>query len=195
MANLNDYSPERLADRAQIQDVLYQSCRAIDRLDLNAIRRAFHPGAVDKHGMYNGDVEGFIKWLDDRHKPIIFSAHSISNMLIEFAGPDIAIVETYVQGLQRYAADASASLKQLSGSAQGKGGAEIDMTVFCRYVDRFERRGGEWRIQERAVVFDSLRMSEVPADAPKMSNEWILGERRDRVDYVYEVRAAVGLID
>ena len=28
----NDYSPERLADRAQIQDVMYRWCRAIDRL-------------------------------------------------------------------------------------------------------------------------------------------------------------------
>jgi len=195
MTTQNDYSPERMADRAQIQDVMYRSCRAIDRLDLDAIRRAFHPGAIDKHGMYNGDVEGFIKWLDNRHKPIGFSMHSISNMLIEFAGPDTAIVETYVQGLQRHPANATASLGQLSGGVEAKGGMGVDITVCCRYVDRFERRNGEWRIQERAVVFDSTRMYEVPADAPKMGEDWIVGKRRDRADYIYEVRAAVGLRD
>lgn len=187
-----DYSPERLSDRAQIQDAMYRWCRAIDRLDLDTIRDVFHSDATDTHGLYNGDVEGLISWIGARHKTIPFSMHSISNMLIEFAGLDTAVVETYCVAVQRYTAKGAAVMTHLSGGVQGESETEMDMVAYCRYVDRFERRNGEWRIANRVVVYDSLMMNEVPKSAPKMSTAWTLGQR-NKTDYIYQAREASGL--
>jgi hypothetical protein len=85
--NPNDYSPERIADRMQIQDTMYRWCRSVDRLDFDAMRQVFHPEAVDHHGAFDGGVEGLIDWIGNRHRTIPFSMHAVSNMLIEFAGP------------------------------------------------------------------------------------------------------------
>jgi ketosteroid isomerase-like protein len=177
MAISDDYSPERLADRAQIQDVMLRWCRAIDRLDLEAIRSVFHPGATDNHGMYNGDIDGLVKWIGERHKGIPFSMHSIANMTIEFGGPDTAVVETYCFAVQRYSADGGSSLTQLSGGTSGKAGSATDLMAFGRYIDRFERKNGEWRIQKRTMVYDSTMMFEVPANAPRMAANWVVGQR------------------
>ena len=79
--SFNDqYSPARIADRMQIQDVMYKWCRAIDRLDSDGMRAVFHPGATDDHGPYQGDVEGLVAWVRERHKPIPFSSHQISEV-------------------------------------------------------------------------------------------------------------------
>jgi len=57
MTAADDYSPERLADRAAITDVMYRWCRAVDRLDVEGIRGVFHPDAIDNHGPFIGIVD------------------------------------------------------------------------------------------------------------------------------------------
>lgn len=198
MTTAQDYSIERLADRAQIQDVMLRWCRAIDRLDYEGIRSVFHPDAIDVHGIYNGGVDGLIEWIRGRHKTIPSSMHNVTNMLIEFAGADTALAETYCFAIQRYPADGGPSLAAPAGAQAGKNAgkkaAAIDLMGCARYVDRFERREGEWRIAHRTVVFDSWIMHEVSEDTPKMGADWTVG-RRDRRDPVYLARAALGLID
>jgi hypothetical protein len=192
MDRKDQYTPERIADRMQIQDLMYRWCRAVDRLDFDGIREIFHPDAIDSHGAYEGDIDGLIAWIKNRHKPIPFSVHQISNLLIEFATPDLALVETYIWSVQRYPPNAKASLAQLSGGKEGKPGVGIDMTGCSRYIDRFERRNGEWRISRRTVVFGIKMMHEIPGDAPEMRPEWI-NQRRDRDDWIFRERRALGL--
>jgi len=192
MSVMNQYSIERIADRMAIQDVMYKWCRAIDRLDSDGMRAVFHPDALDNHGPYTGGVEGLIEWIRERHKPIPFSSHQVSNMLIEFATPDLALVETYVRALQRYPADAKASLAQLSGGQAGRPGVGMDLLTSSRYVDRFERRNGEWRIAQRSLIQDWKQLLEVPENAPQPKAGWIVG-RRDAQDFVYQERARLGI--
>lgn len=193
MPGNQDYSPERMVDRAQIQDVMYRWCRAIDRQDFDAIRAVFHSDAIDSHGIYSGGIDGLIDWIRERHRTIPMSMHMIGNMLIEFADLDTAIVETYNMTVQRYPAEASASFAQLAGGVAGSGGGASDLIACCRYVDRFERRNGEWRVAERTVVFDSTMMFPVAAGAPKMSETWTQGKRGNHADFLYQVRAAAGI--
>jgi hypothetical protein len=193
MPMTNDYSPERLADRAQIQDVMYRWCRAVDRLDEDAIRGVFHPDAIDNHGPFVGGVEDLIVWLTGRHRTIPFSMHLVSNMLIEFAGKDSALAETYIFAALRYSADGKAALAAFTGGTAGQPGAATDSLSWARYIDRFERRGGEWRIARRTVAFDSSLMQDVPADAPAFDPSWAVG-RRDKDDPIYRERAAMGLV-
>ena len=48
-----------LKDRQEIYDCLMRYCRGIDRLDRDMLLSAYHPDAVDDHGVYVGGVEGF----------------------------------------------------------------------------------------------------------------------------------------
>jgi hypothetical protein len=186
------FSPQRVADRMAIQDLMYRWCRSADRLDFELMRSVFHPDAVDDHGAFKGGVEELVAWIRERHRTITFSAHRLSNMLIEFAGPDIALVETYAEAVQRYPADGKAALAQLSGGQQGTSGAAAVLNSYVRYVDRFERRNGEWRIARRTVVQDWKRISDLPPDDWKPTPGWPAG-RRDREDPVYLARADLGL--
>ena len=188
----DQYTIERIADRMAIQDVIYKWCRAIDRLDDDGMRAAFHADAIDNHAAYVGGVEGLVQWVRERHKPIPFSSHQVSNILIEFANPDLALVETYIRTLQRYPADAKASLAQLSGGQAGKPGVGTDLLTASRYVDRFERRNGEWRIAQRTLIQDWKQFIDVPDNLPLPKPGWIVG-RRDKEDYIYRARAELGI--
>jgi SnoaL-like domain len=186
------YSPARIADRMAIQDAMYRWCRAVDRLDFDGIRDAFHPDGRDNHGIFSGGVDGLVEWIRERHKNIPFSMHSVSNILIEFAGPDLALVETYIRTVQRYPADATASLSQLSGGQLGKTEFGVDLMTCSRYIDRFERRNGEWRILRRTLVQDWKQMVDVAPNAPKALPGWTVG-RRDSEDAIFKERRELGL--
>ena len=191
---MEQYDGSALADKQAITEVLMRYCRGIDRLDREMLFSAYWPDAIDNHGPYVGGVEGLIKWIRERHKPIPFSSHQISNILIEFATPDLALVETYIRTLQRYPADAKASLAQLSGGQAGKPGVGMDLLTSSRYVDRFERRNGEWRIARRTLIQDWKQLLEVTAETPQPQPGWLVG-RRDKQDFVYLERAELGIDD
>lgn len=165
-----DYSPERLADRAQIQDTLHRWCRAVDRLDAEGMRSVFHPDGIDLHGAYDGGVEGMVAWIMGRHAGIPVSMHSITNVLVEFVDADVATAESYCTAVQRL--------------AEPGGAAGPIVIASVRYLDRFERREGAWRVRHRTVVYDSLAKLAVSADSPKMGEGWIVGAR-DRTDALY----------
>ncbi|MDO8276652.1 MAG: nuclear transport factor 2 family protein [Burkholderiaceae bacterium] len=193
MSRKDDYTPERMADRAQMQDVMLRWCRAVDRRDADSVRDLFHPDATDDHGVFQGGVDALIAWLKERHKTIPSSNHTVGNMLIEFTGKDSAIMESYCICIQRYPADAQASLTQLSGGVTAAAAQSVDLFVIARYLDMFERRAdGEWRIARRTVLFDSTMMYDVSANAPKLDPKWALG-RRDQDDHVFKERRAAGL--
>jgi len=187
-----DYSPERIADRLQIQDCIHRWCRAVDRLDYEGMRNAFHPDAVDKHGAFDGGIDGLVEWIRARHAAIPFSMHAVSNMLIEFAGPDRALVETYVRTTQRYPAEARQALDQLAGGRAGEGDGAMDLLTCSRYVDRFERREGEWKIALRTLVADWKQFVAVPPGQPAPPPSQEVGRRNDD-DFIYRERRAMGI--
>lgn len=193
MSKSDSYSAARIADRLEIQDNLFRWSRAIDRLDYDAIRSVFHPDAIDSHGPYVGGIEGLIAWIRERHKTITFSLHQLSNILIEFSGPDSALVETTVCTIQRYLPEGKDGLAQLSGGKRGKEGSITDVKSSSRYIDRVERRNGEWKIAGRTVVMGWRSMEDVGPDAPQMMPDWHV-QKRDGSDFIYRERAALGIV-
>ncbi|WP_076999798.1 nuclear transport factor 2 family protein [Variovorax sp. KK3] len=190
---LDDYSPERIADRMQIQDCMYRWCRAVDRLDFSGIRDVFHADAIDMHGAYDGPVDGLVDWISKRHAAIPFSMHAVSNLLIEFAGSDLALVETYVRTTQRYPAEARAALDQLAGGKAGTGDGGMDLMTCSRYVDRFERRDDRrWKIAHRTLVADWKQFVPVPADQPTPPASQQTGQR-NQDDFIFRQRRALGI--
>ncbi|MDP3139294.1 MAG: nuclear transport factor 2 family protein [Burkholderiaceae bacterium] len=192
MTDFDPYSPERIRDRLIIQDIMFKWCRAVDRLDLDSVAACFHEDAVDNHGAYKGGIAGLTAWIRERHKTIPFSMHQLSNMLIEFAAPDRALVETTVCSIQRYTAEGKKAMAQLSGGASGKEGMGADMTGSSRYIDRFECRKGQWKIARRTVVIGWRSIADVPADAPKAGPEWTV-QSRNLMDTIFRERAEMGI--
>ncbi|MDO9435359.1 nuclear transport factor 2 family protein [Hydrogenophaga sp.] len=188
------YSIERLRDRAMIQDVIYQLCRAVDRRDTDAIRAAYHPDATDSHGAYVGGVEGYVRFSEERNRTIPFSMHHVSNVLIEFGGTDLALVETYLWSVQRYSPESAASFAQFAGpeAAREVASKGIDSFGCHRYVDRFERRDGRWRIAYRTVVFDWRTLLPLPDQPPEFQADWTVGQRTP-ADWLLRQRASMGL--
>lgn len=189
---LEQFSPERVVDRLKIHDVMGKWCRAVDRLDKQGMLDCFHPGAIDSHGPYIGPVEGLVDWILQRHKPIHFSSHFVGNQVIEFAADDLALVETYVRTIQQYPPEAKAQLAQFTGGAAGGEGAWMDVFTSSRYLDRFERREGHWRIARRDLIQDWKQLIEVKEKALQPRPDWILG-RRDGNDAMQLARRELGL--
>ena len=54
--------------------------------------------------------------------------------------------------------------------------------TFRRYIDRFEKRGGEWRIAHRQVVYDWSKIEPIAAEYP---NEQFEHGKRSREDASY----------
>src|SRR5439155_964055 len=64
-------------------------------------------------------------------------------------------------------------------------GERTDMVLGLRYVDRFERRGGTWRIAKRVCAFDwTYTIPFDPAQKFAFGPDFTVG-RRDRDDITY----------
>ncbi|MGJ7575623.1 nuclear transport factor 2 family protein [Variovorax sp. RB2P76] len=135
---------QALLDREAIRECLFRYCRGIDRVDEEALRGAYWPDATDCHGASNGSADGFIAQALQRLRQGGRRVHQVNNIAIELHS-DVAAVESGFFALQ---APADAPAKR---------------TLLCgRYLDRFERRAGEWRIAARTVVYDWIEERERP---------------------------------
>jgi hypothetical protein len=167
---------QELLDREAIRDCLYRYCRGIDRRDEAALRSAYWPDATDRHGAWNGPAAGFIDAALEKLKTAGRMVHLLGNVLIELHGP-AAAVESYFVAFQEDRADDGTALE----------------TLLCgRYVDRFERRGEEWRIAARTVSYDWMRSTPLPQplDAGVFGVRQPTGGRLPH-DPVYELLAAL----
>jgi len=191
MEKTNDYSPSRLAARSAIQDIEYRWCRAVDRRDYAAIPALFHADAYDDHGSYRGDIAGLIEWLRIRHASVVLSAHQIANMLIEFVDDDNVLVEACLTVVQRYAPGAAGALAPKRKPFRD--GSHVDLISRSRYLDRLQRRQGEWRILRRTFVQDwkqVLELEHPPEDSPNATTG-----RRGLDDAVFYERREMGFAD
>ena len=182
----------RLTDRMAIQDCLFRYVRGVDRKDWELVRSAYHPDAYDDHGNYKGGIDGFIESLITRHATIEQSMHVVGNIVIEFDGPDGALLEAYFITHQRLSpAAGDARSAYLRGAPIGPDEA-VETEVVGRYVDRMTRRDGAWRIAHRTVVFEVVRGQAAPPGGGLRDN-WVIG-RRDGNDRIEVARRELGLM-
>jgi hypothetical protein len=140
-------SETELADllaKQAITERLHDYCRAMDRIDDELGRSVFHADAVADYGtIFNGTGYGFIDFVHDSHSAMLCQNHAISNISIRVDG-DRAASETYVT---------------MHGRMAGEGSAIMQITSMGRYIDRWEKRDGQWRISKRRYLqnMDELR--------------------------------------
>ncbi|MBV9192105.1 MAG: nuclear transport factor 2 family protein [Betaproteobacteria bacterium] len=123
-------------ERTAIEDALKRFARAVDRQDWKLARELYHDDAFDDHGFFKGPPDAFLAYIARMHEQQDHSMHFNTNVLIEFQAKDRAFVETYVLVLQRF--------------------ADRRITASARYLDRFEKRKGAWRVVHRTLVFGDM---------------------------------------
>ena len=175
-----------IEDRQAIHDVIVRYCRGVDRSDPALVMAAFHDDAIDNHFGSSLPFREAIGTLKAARSgggspSKTTSMHNICNVLIEVDG-DIARCESYVIVIVRI---------------PHHGGA-VDWTHAGRYVDRFERRNGEWRIAYRTVVYDLERFDEVVPAPGDLSQARYLDNavrgKRGLGDFSYEIFKPSGAV-
>jgi hypothetical protein len=126
------------------QEIYELSCtymRGQDRLDAAAHRSVFWDDAWCSYGIYEGGPDGFVEFAQGALSSHAANHHMIGQVQIDLAGSE-AFGEVYYQAFHRITAG--------DGSAR-------DLFVSGRYVDRYERRDGVWKIAYRSELVDWVR--------------------------------------
>lgn len=127
---------EQLADRLAIQDVLHLHSRGLDRLDKSAIQCAYWPEAEVDYGSYKGSAQVFAELVVGAlGQAYELTRHCLSNTLVKFAG-------------------SSASSESSVNAGHLLPGAREELLFYGRYLDKLEKRDGQWKILHRQVVMD-----------------------------------------
>lgn len=164
-----DQALQELLDENEIKKVHLRYCRAIDRRDFDLLKSCYHEDAIDDHGSgeYVGGLDGFIEYCITGTMNFVSTTHLTGNQLVEVKG-DTAWAEHYGRAYHRVA-NPDGTLK--------------DLVCNTRWVDRFERRNGEWKIAKRVIVVDSERVD--PVDEGWTDPAQLRGAR-DKTDPSYE---------
>lgn len=125
-----------LLDRQAIFDCVNRYARGLDRHDDEVVVGCYYADANDHHGPFRGSPEEFVAWANELHEADwSVHHHHLTTHTAEIDG-DVAHAETYC-----------------IGTFLRKDGSAVDMAG-GRYIDRLERRDGEWRIAARTVVIE-----------------------------------------
>jgi SnoaL-like domain len=138
---------QRLLDKQTITEVLYRYSRGVDRCDRSTLATVYWPDAEDDHMVFRGSGDALLDYLSTAVLHMR-TQHRLANILIEFDGADSARSESYVVAYHNVAVE---------------NGRE-DVIFGGRYLDRFEKRGGEWRIAHRKLVMDFFQRQPAAAD-------------------------------
>jgi len=136
-AQVSDAAVRELVDRQAILDCIHRYTRGMDRHDKAMVLSAYHPDAIDDHGLYCGVAKDFVDWACWFHEQNqTLHHHYVTNHSVELNG-DTAHAETYwlFVGVNK---DTAHPLMMSGG----------------RYIDRFERREGKWAIAARSCIIE-----------------------------------------
>lgn len=124
-----------LLDRQDIYDCLVRFSRGMDRFDRELFLSAFHPDATVAAGPFVGGPTDLYAWASQLHDHGQSATHhNLLNHSCEIEG-DVAHTETYYLFVGRNRDDSN----WIAGG---------------RYIDRLERRGGEWKIALRTNAIE-----------------------------------------
>jgi hypothetical protein len=184
---------QQLLDKADIEAVLYKWGSGVARREWEEVRSVFHDDAMDAHGTFDGGIDQFVEWQKRHHEHIELSVHFIGSVQVQFAKPDLALSQAYVIAFHRYGKDAGHARQDIFGAHTAEHAKPMQSILVGRYIDRFERRGGPWKIAKRVTVYEWARLEDAPWEIPFQAN-WTRA-KRDKTDPIYAMRKEVGITD
>jgi SnoaL-like domain len=126
-----------LLDREKIRECLALLARGEDRRDGSMITAAYWPDSITDYGVFAGNFDEYLAWVVPGSPAIPVTQHVLGQSFIQLEG-DAARVETQVISYHRV----------------NMGTEERDTCIGGRYLDRMEKRNGEWRVASRTMLYD-----------------------------------------
>lgn len=126
-----------LVDREKIRDCLARLARGEDRRDAVLISASCWPDSMTDYGVFAGTFDEYLAWVVPGSPAIPVTQHFLGQSVMELDGGS-ARVETQVISYHRI----------------NMGEAERDVSIGGRYLDRMEKRYGEWRVAQRTMLYD-----------------------------------------
>ena len=151
---------DELLSKQEIHERLCDYMRGQDRLDPVLHRSVFWDDATTDYGIFKGDADGFVAFAQGALTPHKSNHHMIGQVRIDLEG-DVGFGEVYFIAFHRIERD----------------GEDRDLFVAGRYVDRYERRNGVWKIAFRSELVDWSRDDPASDSFLKASPESLLGAR------------------
>lgn len=159
---------QEMQDRQAIFDCIKRSARGNDRFDTELVASSFHDDAIHDNGRQRVEAKGCGEHANAAHG-MLFDAnlHNVTMHICEIDG-DVAHTESYSLGL-----------------FLDKGG-ETGRALAGRYIDRLERRDGEWRIAVRRTTVEVAieGKAALPGGIALNGSNYLKGHR-DRTDLSY----------
>jgi hypothetical protein len=160
MSKISDAEIQEMWDRQKCSEVLSKYCRALDRADLALMKSVYWEDAIDVHGVFEGNAHEFSEFIITEIKNWFeIATHYICNVHMEYHGNEMyseAYLISYCQ-----VAGTREKVETVFGPTYlsqlgDKIGEEHKQAFFMggRYLDKLEKRDGEWRIARREVVMD-----------------------------------------
>ncbi|QUL37419.1 nuclear transport factor 2 family protein [Erythrobacter sp. JK5] len=137
-----------LEDRAAIADIIAAYAHAIDRRRWKMMESLFHDDAQFQFGTVLGDWRGFVEQARAIIDPCLATQHQLGQVQFGFHGDSICHTETYMTAMHTIPAGYPVP------DVFPDKGTVYSAVIAGRYVDRFERRDGEWRIAQRTGLYD-----------------------------------------
>lgn len=128
---------QALLSREQIRDCIVRLARGEDRRDAEIITATYWPDSKTDYGVFAGSFAEYLAWVVPGSPAIPVTQHVLGQSLIELQ-EDVARVETQVTSYHRI----------------DMGKEHRDVVIGGRYLDRIEKRGGDWRIADRVMLYD-----------------------------------------
>lgn len=158
-----------LLDRTEILDCVARHARGCDRHDIDLIASAYHSDGLDEHGRTVNAGPDYGEWANKTHAETSrVHTHNITTHTCEING-ETAHAESYV-------------IVVLIG-IDGKSAQFIT----GRYIDRLERRDGQWRIAVRRSTVEGMFLADARVLQSSFFTEkgYLVGTR-DRADLSYD---------
>lgn len=159
-----------MIDRRDIWQALMRWARGVDRFDRDLTLSAYFDDAIEDHGQYIGDADGFFAWVTRTMAGFVSTQHALSTHYCEIEGDD-AHCETCF-------------------SFTGVAPQPPHLFSVGRYIDHFQRRDGEWRIANRVTIiegrFDLLDWQYAHLAPPDYRPDELRPASRDKADASYQ---------
>lgn len=128
---------QALLERDKIRDCVVRLARGEDRRNAALITACYWPDSITDYGVFVGSFSEYLAWVVPGSPAIPVTQHVLGQSLIDLQG-DKASVETHVTSYHRI----------------DMGTEHRDTVIGGRYLDRIEKRNGEWRIAQRTMLYD-----------------------------------------
>jgi SnoaL-like domain len=138
-----------LLAREKIRACVARIARGEDRREASSLGACYWPDAKVDFGVFSGTFAEYLAWVVPGSPAVLLTQHVLGQSVIELEPERVrASSETHVLSYHRI----------------DMGTSQRDMVLGGRYLDALEKRGAQWRIATRTMLYDWVQVFGDSAD-------------------------------